>query len=661
MKGWEIMIQSKTINTIRVLSAEAIEAANSGHPGLPLGAAPMAYTLWSKQMRHSPKNPNWDNRDRFVLSAGHGSMLIYSLLHLFDYGLPMDELKKFRQLNSLTPGHPEYGHTAGVEISTGPLGQGIANAVGFAMAEAHLAAKFNTPKHKVVDHYTYAMSGDGCLMEGISTEAASLAGTLKLGKLILLYDSNSISIEGSTDLAFTEDVAKKFDALNWQVLHVEDGNDTEAIEAALKAAKAETSKPSIIIVKTIIGYGVASKQGSHKVHGAPLGEDGIKELKAFAGFEDQADFTVADDVKAHLSELVEDLNKNVDEWEALFADYEKENPELAKEYKGWMNHTLGKDYLESDEFWSYSEAGASRKTSGKVLNKIADAMPNLIGGSADLSPSNNSDMKNRTSFFAESYDGSNLHFGVREHAMGAIVNGLQAHGGLQAYGATFFVFSDYMKPAIRLAALMGLPTTYILTHDSIGVGEDGPTHEPIEQLAMLRSIPNINVFRPADAREVSAAWYLAMTSTKTPTALILTRQNLPEIEGTSREALKGAYVVAKEDKKADIVLIATGSEVALAVETKAVLAKEGIDARVVSMPCQELFDAQDESYQKDVLLSGVPKLSIEAGTTFGWHKYACDAFGIDGFGLSGKGGELFKYFGFTPDNIAERAKKLLHK
>ncbi len=655
------MMDFRTINTIRMLSAEGVQAANSGHPGLPLGAAPMAYTLWAKEMKHNPMNPDWQNRDRFVLSAGHGSMLVYSLLHLFEYGLPTEELKNFRQLNSKTPGHPEYGHTKGVEISTGPLGQGIANGVGFAMAEAHLASKFNKPGYPVVDHHTFVISGDGCLMEGISYEAASLAGTLKLGKLILMYDSNKITIEGDTSLAFTEDVAGRFAAMHWQVLTVEDGNDIAAIQAAIVSAKLETSKPSIIIVKTIIGYGCPSKQGSHKVHGAPLGQDGIEEMANFLEMKDRAPFEVPADVTAHMSDLVKELSKSEEAWLSTFAAYEKAHPELAADYKTWFDSEAPMALLDSDAYWAYSETTASRSSSGKVLNVLADHLPNLFGGSADLAPSNNSDMKKRTSFSADNYDGSNLHFGVREHAMTAIVNGLQAHGGLRAYAATFFVFSDYMKPAIRLAALMNLPVTYILTHDSIGVGEDGPTHQPVDQLAMLRAIPKLRVIRPADAREVSAAWYTAITSKDTPTALILTRQNLPALDGSSKEALKGAYVISKEDQKVDLVLIATGSEVSLAIDAQKALKEKGVDARVVSMPCQELFNDQTEDYKMSVITKGVPKLAIEAGSTFGWHKYACDVIGMDDFGLSAPANQLFDAFGFTTENVVNRALKLLKK
>ena len=654
-------MELRTINTIRMLSAEAIQAANSGHPGLPLGAAPMAYTLWAKEMKHNPHNPLWHNRDRFVLSAGHGSMLIYSLLHLFEYGLSMDEIKNFRQFGSKTPGHPEYGHTKGVEISTGPLGQGIANAVGFAMAEKHLAAKFNKPGFPVVDHHTFALSGDGCLMEGISYEAASLAGTLKLGKLILLYDSNKITIEGDTGIAFTENVAGRFEAMHWQVITVEDGNDTAEIQAAIQMAKAETEKPSIIIVKTIIGYGCPSKQGSHKVHGAPLGQDGIAEMAEFLNMGGREAFEIPADVTAHMTSLVKGLGQSEAAWDANFAAYAKAYPELAAEYDVWFKNEAPLAFLESDEFWNYNETTATRSSSGKVLNKLADIVPNFFGGSADLAPSNNSDMKTRTSFSAANPEGANLHFGVREHAMTAIVNGIQAHGGLRAYGATFFVFADYMKPAIRLAALMKLPVTYILTHDSVGVGEDGPTHQPIDQLPMLRAVPNLNVIRPADAREVSAAWYLAMTSKETPTALVLTRQNLPALEGSSKEALKGGYVIDKEANQAEIILIATGSEVALAVEAKKALSAEGIDARVVSMPCVEIFDTQSDAYKAEVLTKGVPKLAMEAASSLGWHKYACDVIGHDDFGMSAPADQIFKAIGFSVENVVARAKKLIKK
>ncbi|MDK2868076.1 MAG: transketolase, partial [Clostridiales bacterium] len=523
---------------------------------------------------------------------------------------------------------------------------------------AHLAAKFNTPEHKVVDHYTFALSGDGCLMEGISYEAASLAGTLKLGKLILMYDSNQITIEGNTSIAFTESVSKRFEAMNWQVLEVNDGNDIDAIQAALKVAKLEKDKPTIIIVKTIIGYGCPSKQGSHKVHGSPLGADGIAEMKKFLEMPEEP-FFVDEDVKLFMKKKVQILAEEEHEWHTMFTAYEAANPELAAEYKAWFSGEAPMDYLESEAFWSYSEKAASRSSSGKVLNKIAEVMPNLIGGSADLAPSNNSDMKARGSFSAEDYYGSNLHFGVREHAMTAIVNGMQAHGGLKAYASTFFVFSDYMKPAIRLAAMMKLPVTYILTHDSIGVGEDGPTHQPIEQLAMLRSIPNLNVIRPADAREVTAAWYTAMTSKETPTALVLSRQNLEVLEGSSREALKGAYVVSEAAGAPQAILIGTGSEVGVAMKAQAILKDAGIDVRVVSMPCQELFEAQSDAYKASILPKEVPTVSIEAATTFGWAKYADLTIGRDDFGLSAPGDVLFDLFGFTGEKVAEKVKALL--
>lgn len=659
-------MEQRTINTIRMLSAEGVQAANSGHPGLPLGAAPMAYTLWAKEMKHNPHNPKWDNRDRFVLSAGHGSMLIYALLHLFDYGLPMEALEQFRQMGSLTPGHPEYGHTVGVEISTGPLGQGIANGVGFAMAEAHLAATFNRPGYPVVDHHTFVLSGDGCLMEGISYEAASLAGTLGLGKLILLYDSNAITIEGGTELAFTEDVQGRFEAMHWQVITVADGNDTEAIRRAIADAKCETEKPTLIVVKTIIGYGCPSKQGSHKVHGSPLGADGIAEMSKTLGMENRKAFEVSEAVRGHMADIVGELEHHEAEWNRMMASYRNEYPDLAAEYDRWVSGEIPKNVLDSEAFWKYSESTASRESSGKVLNVLAEQIPNLIGGSADLAPSNKSDMTARGYMAHGDASGSNIHYGVREHAMAAITNGLQAHGGLKAYAATFFVFSDYMKPAMRLAALMKLPVTYILTHDSIGVGEDGPTHQPIEQLAMLRSIPNLRVIRPADAREVSAAWHIALKSTETPTALVLSRQKLPELSGSSKEALKGAYVVSPEPLSeatgapaCDVVLIGTGSEVSVCIEAQALLSEKGIRARVVSMPCQELFEEQSKSYRASILPKNVPALSVEAASTFGWHRYADDALGRDDFGASAPAEALFKAFGFTPEHVAQRAERLL--
>ena len=654
-----------TINAIRLLSAEAVQKANSGHPGLPMGAAPMAYTLWAKNMKHNPSDPGWDDRDRFILSAGHGSMLIYSLLHVFGYGLSIDDLKNFRQLDSLTPGHPEYGHTKGVEITTGPLGQGLANGVGMAMAEAYLAKKFNRPGFPVVDHYTYVLSGDGCMMEGVSSEAASLAGTLGLGKLIVLYDSNSITIEGSTDIAFREDTAKRFEAYGWQTLKVEDGTNIADIEAAIKAAKAETTRPTLIVVKTLIGHG-SPRQGQASAHGEPLGADNIKAAKVNLGWEYEEEFHVPAEVREHVAQLMENGKKLEDEWNEMLKAYKKEFPELAAEWDDWKDRNYSAELLDNSSFWTYdSKADATRNSSGIVLNKLAGLIPNLIGGSADLAPSNKSNMKGRGDFSKEDYSGSNLHFGVREHAMAAIGNGMAAHGRLAPYVSTFFVFCDYMKPSMRLSALMKLPVTYVLTHDSIGVGEDGPTHQPIEHLASLRSIPGFVVFRPCDAKETAAGWYAAMSRKNSPIALVLTRQNLPQLEMTGTDALKGAYVILDSGKKPEIILMASGSEVQLVYEAGKQLIEQGVAARVVSMPSWELFEEQDASYKESVFPSDVAKrLAVEAASSFGWHKYTGlqgDVISIDHFGESGPAGALFKKYGFTVENVLEKAKGLLKK
>ncbi|MBU3099123.1 MULTISPECIES: transketolase [Clostridium] len=660
-------IEQLTVDTIRVLSAEAIQKANSGHPGLPLGVAPMAYTLWANHMKHNPSNSKWQDRDRFVLSAGHGSMLEYSLLNLFGYGLTIEDLKNFRQFGSLTPGHPEYGHTNGVEITTGPLGQGIANAVGMAIAESHLAAKFNTKKHAIVDHYTYAICGDGDNMEGISGEAASLAGTLGLSKLILMYDSNNISIEGSTDIAFTEDVGKRFEAYGWQVINVEDGNDMDAIGKAIETAKLELNKPTFIKIKTIIGFGCAKKQGTSSAHGEPLGEDNITEMKKCMGW-NLAPFTVPDEVTKHMEIIKSKLSKKEETWNTLYAEYSKENPKLAKEYEVWQSGDLSVDLLKVEELWKFEGKAATRNSSGAIINILAKYVPNFIGGSADLAPSNKTYMKDMGDFSKGDRNGSNLHFGVREHAMAAIANGIYVHGGLKPFVSTFFVFSDYMKGAMRLSALMGLPVTYVLTHDSIAVGEDGPTHEPIEQLAALRALPNFNVFRPADSRETAVGWYAAMNSRTTPTALILTRQNLPLYDETSIEALKGAYVLKTYEtpgQKPDIILMASGSEVEFIYEGAKLLNDKGIKARVISMPCLDLFDAQSKEYKESILPSSVrTRLAIEAAASFGWHKYVGldgDIISIDRFGASGKAEILYKEFGFTTENVVSKALKLLGK
>lgn len=651
------------VNTIRLLSAEGVQKANSGHPGLPLGAAPMAYALWGKEMKHNPKNPKWVDRDRFILSAGHGSMLLYSLLHLFGYGLSIDDLMNFRQWGSKTPGHPEYGHTVGVEVTTGPLGQGIANAVGMAVAEQYIGSKFNKPNYKIVDHYTFALAGDGCMMEGISSEAASLAGTLGLGKLIVLYDSNNISIEGSTDIAFREDVGKRYEAYGWQVIRVEDGNNIEDITKAIRASKLEENKPSIIIVKTKIGYG-SPKQGTAGAHGEPLGEENIKKTKEFLKWSSEEEFYVPQEVRDYMKTLQNDGEAEEVKWNKLFQDYSREYPQLAKQWEIWHSDKIPEYILEDEDFWKFEDKSATRVSSGQVINRLVNLIPNLIGGSADLSPSTKTYMKDKGDFSKEDKSGSNLHFGVREHAMAAMGNGIAVHGGLKIFVSTFFVFSDYMKGAMRLSALMKLPVVYVLTHDSIGVGEDGPTHEPIEHLAALRSIPNFHVFRPADSRETAAAWYSAISRTDGPTALILSRQNLPLYKESSKESLKGAYILKdSKNKVPDIILMATGSEVEYIYKASEALEEKGISVRVVSMPCLEVFDAQDADYKNTVLPKEVRnRIAVEAASSFGWHKYVGldgDIVAIDHFGASAPGDILYKEFGITVDNIVERALKLV--
>ena len=661
-----IELDKLSINAIRILSADAIQKSNSGHPGLPLGAATMAYALWTK-MNHNGKNPNWDNRDRFVLSAGHGSMLEYSLLHLFGYGVTIEDIKNFRQVGSLTPGHPEYGHTNGVEITTGPLGQGICNAVGMAIAEAYLAEKFNKEKYNIVDHHTYAIVGDGCLMEGISGEASSLAGTLGLGKLIVLYDSNNISIEGNTDIAFREDVAKRYEAYGWQVIKVADGNDIDAVSNAIDDAKRETSKPSMIIVKNQIGFGCPAKQGKASAHGEPLGEENIKAMKEKLGWKLEPAFYVPDEVYSNMNSYIQSGIIKEKEWNNLFENYKEEYSDLAEEYTKWFSGEVDEEALNSEDFWNFEDKPmATRQSSGIIINRLAKIIPNFIGGSADLAPSNKTYMDGRGDFSAEDRSGSNMHFGVREHAMAAIANGMYAHGGLKVFCATFFVFSDYMKGAMRLSSLMKLPVTYVLTHDSIGVGEDGPTHQPIEQLAALRSMPNMTVFRPADSKETVAAWYYAVTNGETPTSLVLTRQNLPLYKESGKEALKGGYILKDSKKETpDVLLMASGSEVELIYKAADELAEKGIDARVISIPSFELFDAQDEAYKESVMPKTVrARVAVEALTSFGWHKYVGldgDVISLDHFGASGNANDLFKQFGFTVENVVETAVKVVNK
>lgn len=656
-------IDNLSVNAIRVLSADAVQKANSGHPGLPLGAAAIGYELWANHMNHNPKNPNWENRDRFVLSGGHGSTLLYSLLHLFGYGLTLDDLKNFRQWGSKTPGHPEYGVTTGVEASTGPLGAGMAMAVGMAMAETHLAATFNKEGYPVVDHYTYVLGGDGCMMEGINYEAFSLAGTLKLNKLIVLYDSNKISIEGNTDIAFTEDVPARFKAMGFKVLEVKDGNDISEIGKAIEEAKEDKEGPSFIKINTKIGFG-SPKEGTADVHGAPLGADNIIAMKKTLGWPSEEPFFVPDEVYENYKAKAENLAKKEEEWNKLFKEYCEKFPEMKTLWDEYKDETKAGKLLDDEDFWSYDEkADATRNLSGKVLNKLSAKLPTLFGGSADLAPSNKSYVNGAGDYSAENYAGRNVHFGVRELAMTGIGNGLVLHG-LKAYVSTFFVFSDYVKPMARLASLMEIPLTFILTHDSIGVGEDGPTHEPIEQLAEFRAMPNFNVFRPADATETIAAWYSAVTSKETPTALVLTRQNLPQLAGSSKEALKGGYVVADSSKETpDAIIIASGSEVSLSIEAKEVLAKEGVDVRVVSMPCMDIFEKQSLEYKEKVLPKAVrARVAVEALSEFGWGKYV----GLDGktvcldrFGASAPADVLFKEFGFTVDNVVKAVKEVI--
>ena len=662
-------VQKTTINAIRILSAEAIESAKSGHPGLPLGCAPMAYTLFQNFLKFNPKDPKWDNRDRFILSAGHGSMLDYSLLYLYGYGLTKEDLMNFRQFGSKTPGHPEYGHTVGIETTTGPLGQGIANAVGMALAEANLAAKYNKPGFKVVDHYTYALCGDGCLQEGISYEACSFAGTHGLGKLILIYDDNDITIEGDTDVTFKENVGARFAAQNWQVLHVDlvtSPDDVEAMKAAIEKAKANTEKPSIIICHTRIGFG-SPLEGSEKCHGAPLGADNLQKTKEKLGW-DYLPYECPQEVFEHCAEAAKSGAAAEVHWKKMMIDYEFQYPELAAEYKAAMTGEKP-DFDAMDDLYDFDKPMATRQTSAKVLNKLAAKMPALTGGSADLAPSNLSAMKDTDEltygdFSPANFAGRNIHYGIREHAMAAIANGMQLHGGLQAYCATFFVFSDYCKPAMRLSALMKQPVTYIMTHDSIGVGEDGPTHQPVEQLIMLRSIPGMKVYRPADGKETAAAWVSAVSGNE-PTVLVLTRQALPQYENSGKEALKGGYILEDCEGTPDVLLIGTGSEVELCVKAKAALAEQGVNARVVSMPCIEEFEKQTEAYKASVLPKDVKaRVCVEAGSPYSWYKYAGDCgeiVAMTTFGASAPAGKLFPHFGFTTENVVEKALASIEK
>lgn len=658
-----MMSKNLCINTIRTLSVDAIQKAKSGHPGLPLGAAPMAFTLFDDVLKISPKNPNWFDRDRFILSAGHGSMLMYSLLHLFDYGVSIDDIKNFRQLDSLTPGHPEYGHTLGIDATTGPLGQGISMAVGMAIAESHLASLFNTEDINIIDHYTYTLVGDGCLMEGISNEASSLAGTLKLNKLIVLYDSNNITIEGDTSTAFNENVRMRYEALGWDTYLVENGNDTNEILEAINLAK-KSDKPSLIEIKTKIGYG-SPKEGSASAHGEPLGDDNIPVFKKNIGWEYEESFFVPNEVKEYMANVVEEKNKNVDLWNETLLKYKEKYSEKYELLLKFINSEIDESIFEDENLIKFEKDMATRESSGIMLNRFSELIPQLIGGSADLGPSNKSIMNKFDFFSPRSRDGKNIHFGVREHAMAAICNGISLHGGLIPYCATFFVFSDYLKPSVRLSALMNQGVIYVLTHDSIGVGEDGPTHEPIEHLAMLRSTPNVSTFRPCDATETAYAWIHAIKNRNKPTCLALSRQKLENLAETSVDALKGGYVLKDFGENIDIILMASGSEVSLAYKVCEKLLENKIIARLVSMPSMDEFELQSDEYKNFVLPNNIRnRVSIEALSTFGWDRFVgLDGLkiGLDTFGASAPASQLFEKFGFTVDSIFEKINNKFYK
>ena len=667
-ESWE-KIDEICINTIRTLSMDAVQKANSGHPGAPMGLATAAYVLWTRVMKHNPENPGWLDRDRFVLSGGHASMLLYSLLHLSGYGgVTLDEIKNFRQWGSKTPGHPEFGHTPGVETTTGPLGQGFANAVGMAMAERHLAARFNREGYKIVDHFTYMMCGDGDMMEGISSEAASLAGHLGLARLICIYDDNKISIEGNTDITFTEDVALRFKAYNWHILKIDNGNDMDAIFDALQEAKAETERPSLIVLRTHIAFGSPNKQDTADAHGAPLGEEEIRLTKKVLGVPEEPSFFIPEEALDRFRKCIDAGNEAEAGWQETYQGYIKEYPDLAKQWVDAMSGFLTAEWDGDIPEFSIADGPiATRAASGMVLNAIADKVPTLIGGSADLAPSNKTYMNASHEFQKDVYDGRNIRFGVREHAMGGIMSGMFLHNGLRPYGGTFLVFADYMRPAIRVASLMKLPIIYVFTHDSIAVGEDGPTHQPVEQLASLRAIPGLTVIRPGDASETAQAWRHAVKNTRGPVALILSRQKLPVLNRDTIEnsLTEGAYILEDCESKPDIILIGTGSEVHIALEAQKRLALENIAARVVSMPSWELFEQTPQEYKDRVLLPDVTlRLAVEAGSPMGWEQYVGNSgaiIGIKGFGASAPGGTVMEQFGFTPENIVQKAMELLKK
>jgi len=665
--GTRRTIDGLCVNTIRTLAMDAVQAANSGHPGAPMGLAAAAYVLWTRVMKHNPKNPDWADRDRFVLSAGHASMLLYSLLYLTGYKMSLKEIKNFRQWGSQTPGHPEYGHTAGVETTTGPLGQGFANAVGMAMTEKHLAAVYNRGSQKIVDHHTYVMCGDGDLMEGIASEAASLAGHLGLGKLICIYDDNKISIEGSTDIAFTENVAARFKAYHWQVLPVKNGIDLKAIETALKQARAETARPTLIALRTHIAYGSPNKQDTHGAHGAPLGVDEVRLTKENLGWPPNKKFYVPPNVRKEFGKSKEKGRRVETAWNKKFKVYAKKYPELAQNWQTAIAGSLPPRWDAGIPTFRDGKAIATRAASGQVLNALAENLPTLFGGSADLAPSNNTIIKSSFDFQKNAYAGRNIRFGVREHAMGAILSGMALHKGVRPYGGTFLVFADYCRPAIRLAALMKQPVIYVFTHDSVAVGEDGPTHQPVEHLAVLRAIPGLTVIRPADATETAAAWRVAIKSANAPVALILSRQNLPVLDRSffpSATALaKGAYILVDPKGKPDVILIGSGSEVSICLEAQKALAGRGVAARVVSMPSWELFDRTSQSYKDAVLPPKVTaRVAVEAGISMGWERYIGSrgaTVGIDRFGASAPGGTVMEKYGMKAAAIVAKTEALL--
>jgi transketolase len=662
-------IEDMCINTMRTLAIDAIETAKSGHPGAPMGLAPAAYVLWTRILKHNPQNPGWPDRDRFVLSGGHASMMLYSLLYLCGYDLNLDDIKNFRQWESKTPGHPEYGQTPGVETTTGPLGQGFANAVGMAMAEQHLASRFNRDSHEIINHHTFVMCGDGDLMEGVASEAASLAGHLGLAKLICIYDDNKVTIEGSTDIAFTEDVALRFKAYNWHVQRVEDGNDLGAIQTAIETAKEHNAKPSLIILRTHIAYGSPNKQDSCEAHGAPLGDEEVRLTKECLGCPIDEVFCVPDQVLEHFSKVIEKGSKAESLWRQNFDTYRQEYPDLAQHYNDALNDVLPQGWDSGIPAFSSTDTIATRAASGKVLNALSEKLLTLIGGSADLAPSNNTLIQSSHDFQKAAYGGRNIRFGVREHAMGAVLSGMALHRGLRPYGGTFLVFADYLRPSIRLAAMMKLPLIYIFTHDSVAVGEDGPTHQPVEHLASLRAIPGLTVIRPADANETAAAWRRAIQNTAGPTALILSRQKLPILDASlgdfNNGLSNGAYILADSNRKLDIILIASGSEVHIVLDAKQKLSEKGISARVVSMPSWELFELNSQEYKDTVLPPNITtRVAVEAGITMGWERYTGGGDGIIGlnrFGASAPGGTVMQQFGFTADNVVNKVMEILKK